>query len=660
MIKFTYSVKTWGIYKMKKQILFLTALFTLAYSFAQVRLPKLISDGMILQRDAKIKVWGWASKNEKITVTFNKRVYKTQADVNGEWAIWLSPVKAGGPYAMNIKASNTIAINDILAGDVWLCSGQSNMEYQLGYDDATYAREMAEVNYPQIRQFKVPNRPLLDAPNNEMAGGAWKTANPKDIAPFTAVGYFFAKNLYEKYHVPIGLINSSVGGTPIEAWISEEGLKEFPSIISTVEKNKDTSYINSMRRGGGFPRQQPQQTITDKGLMGPITWFDPAYVPNGWSAITVPSFWEDQGVKDVDGNVWFRKEVEVPASMIGKPARVYLGRIIDADVLYINGKQIGRTGSLYTERRYTIPVDILKAGKNLFVVKITNNSGKGGFVPDKPYYLFSGNDTVSLEGRWQYKVGEVFVPRTANGNGAGFVSAQNSPTALYNGMIAPVINYTIKGFLWYQGESNITRAKEYAALQKAEINDWRKKWSLGDLPFLFVQLPNYGDHTYLPAESSWAQLRESQFKALALPNTGMAVTIDIGEWNDIHPWNKHEPGRRLALLAEKIVYGENIIATGPLYQSHKTEGHKIIIAFTNTGSGLTTNNGEAPAEFAIAGKDKKFVWAKTKIDGDKVIVWNDDIAEPMYVRYAWAESPPYPNLYNKEGLPASPFRTDDF
>jgi sialate O-acetylesterase len=227
-------------------------------------------------------------------------------------------------------------------------------------------------------------------------------------------------------------------------------------------------------------------------------------------------------------------------------------------------------------------------------------------------------------------------------------------------MIAPVINYTIKGFLWYQGESNITRAAEYAQLQPAQINDWRKKWNIGNLPFLLVQLPNYQDYTYLPVESSWALFRESQFKALSLPNTGMAVTIDIGEWNDIHPWNKHDVGARLALAAEKIAYGENIVYSGPLYQSSKVDGNKIIVSFTNVGSGLTTNDGEELNEFAIAGADKKFVWAKAKIEGDKVVVWSDEVTNPMYVRYAWADSPPYPNLNNKEGLPASPFRTDNF
>ena len=643
----------------KAGVLFFLCFLMVATSFSQVKLPQIIKDSMVLQRDAKIKVWGWAARDERVKISFNKKNYDTKADADGKWSVLLNPMKAGGPYTMDITASNKIILKDILIGDVWLVSGQSNMEYQLGYDDATYAKEMEEVNYPQIRQFKVPIRPLLDGPKDDLTGGAWRWANPKDIRAFSAVAYFFAKNLYAKYHTPIGIINSSVGGTPLEAWTSEEGLKEFPSIISTVQKNKDTAYINSLRRpGGGFPRQQAQST-QDKGTNGPIPWYDVTYIPKGWKPITVPAFWEDQGVKDLNGVVWYRKEIDVPASMVGKPARVYLGRIIDADVLYINGKQVGRTGGLYTERRYNIPADLLKAGRNLVVARITNNSGKGGFVPDKPYYLFSGGDTVSLVGAWQYKVGEVFAPRTAPGGGGG-VSAQNSPTALYNGMIAPVINYTIKGFLWYQGESNITRAAEYAQLQPAQINDWRKKWNIGNLPFLLVQLPNYQDYTYLPVESSWALFRESQFKALSLPNTGMAVTIDIGEWNDIHPWNKHDVGARLALAAEKIAYGENIVYSGPLYQSSKVDGNKIIVSFTNVGSGLTTNDGEELNEFAIAGADKKFVWAKAKIEGDKVVVWSDEVTNPMYVRYAWADSPPYPNLNNKEGLPASPFRTDNF
>jgi sialate O-acetylesterase len=278
-------------------------------------------------------------------------------------------------------------------------------------------------------------------------------------------------------------------------------------------------------------------------------------------------------------------------------------------------------------------------------------------VPDKPYCIFAGNDTVDLKGTWQYKVGEVFVPRS--GSGGGGIAAQNQPAALYNAMAAPVINYTIKGFVWYQGESNSSRAAEYEKLQPALINDWRSKWQQGELPFLYVQLPGFMDYNYIPSESQWAALREAQLKSLSVANTAMAVAIDLGEWNDIHPDNKKTVGERLALAAFKIANGENIIHSGPTYQSHAIEGNKIIISFSNTGSGLITNDGEALSEFAIAGADKKFVWAKAKIEGDKIIVWSDAVTNPVYVRYAWADNPVNPNLYNKEGLPASPFQVLD-
>lgn len=343
--------------------------------------------------------------------------------------------------------------------------------------------------------------------------------------------------------------------------------------------------------------------------------------------------------------------------MAGKPAKVFLGRIVDADELYINGKQVGHTTYQYPQRRYNVPADLLKTGKNVFTVRVTNTNGKGGFVPDKPYCIFSGADTIDLKGYWEYKVGVVFPP--ASGGGPGGISAQNQPAALYNAMVAPEINYTIKGFCWYQGEADTWQPKHYEKLMAALINDWRNKWQQGTLPFLFVQLPGFMEYNYLPSESNWAGLRESQLKSLAVPNTGMAVAIDLGEWNDIHPDNKKDVGERLALAALKLAYKEDLVYSGPLYESSTIEGKKIVISFTNTGSGLMTNDSEAPSSFAIAGEDKKFVWASAKIEGNKVVVWNDAVANPKYVRYAWADNPLDPNLFNKEGLPASPFRTDN-
>jgi sialate O-acetylesterase len=631
-----------------------------ASSFCQVKLPRLVRDSMVLQRDMKINIWGWASKGEKVTVKFNSKTYKTKTAGDGKWLVQLSPMKTGGPYTMTISGKNKITLHDILIGDVWFCSGQSNMVHQMKLHSVKYPEEIANANYPEIRQFWIPTLTSLDQPLDTLPTGYWKSANPENVLEFSAVAYFFAKDLYKKYHVPIGIINASVGGTPIEAWMSADGLKEFPSIEKTIERNKDTAFINSFSRQR-FANAQNAPKPVDKGLTGSIPWYDPSYVPKEWRQIGVPGYWEDQGLKDLNGVVWYRKEIDVPQSMIGKPAKVFLGRIVDADVLYINGQQVGNTTYQYPQRRYAVAADLLKAGKNLFVVRVTNNLGKGGFVPDKPYSLIAGNDTVDLKGYWQYKVGEVFVPHRAFG---GF-SPQIAPTALYNAMVAPAINYNVKGFVWYQGESNEDNAAAYAKLQPAMIADWRNKWNEGNIPFLYVQLPGFGDYNYLPSESQWALLREGQLQSLSVPNTAMAVAIDLGEWNDIHPDRKKDVGDRLALAAEKIAYGEDIVYSGPLFQSSTTDGNKIIVSFTNVGSGLIANDEEELQEFAIAGANKKFVWANAKIvpgtrggADDKVVVWSDEINEPKYVRYAWADDPVNPNLYNKEGLPASPFRTD--
>lgn len=627
---------------------------------AQVKLPRMVSDSMVLQRDVPLTIWGWASAREKVTITFNNKKYRTRADNKGNWMVKMDPIKQGGPFTMKIDASNHLLLKDILVGDVWFCSGQSNMVHQLNIHDVTYADEIANANYPEIRQFLIPTLTSLEGPQEELPSGSWRPAVKEELRPFSAVAYFMAKQLYQKYQVPIGIINASVGGTPIEAWISEEGFKSFPAILNTIAKNKDTAYLNGLTRralpgGNNGPRSLPE----DKGITGAKPWYALDYIPKGWRNIAIPGYWEDQGIKNLDGVVWYRKEIDVPASMTGKPARVFLGRIVDADVLYINGKQVGNTTYQYPQRRYSVPANMLVPGKNVFVIKVTNSSGKGGFVPDKPYYLFSGEDTIDLKGYWQYKVGLVYDRRGGGGFGGGGINAQNQPAALYNAMVAPVINYAIKGLVWYQGESNAGRPQEYEGFQKALIADWRSKWQQGNIPFLYVQLPNFMEVNYLPEESNWAQLREAQLKVLSVPNTAMVVAIDVGEWNDIHPDNKKDVGERLALAAKKIAYGEDLVASGPIYESASIQGDKIVVSFRYTGSGLITNDGEALSNFAIAGADKKFVWANAKIEGDKVIVWSDEVKAPQYVRYAWADNPDNPNLYNREGLPASPFRTDN-
>ncbi|MDQ1085568.1 sialate O-acetylesterase [Siphonobacter sp. SORGH_AS_1065] len=638
---------------MKKSAFLFYFLVLIGFSLsAQVRLPKFISDGMILQRDTPLTIWGWANPGEKVTVRFQNKTYKTTTSSNRKWQISLPALPAGGPFQMEIAGSNRITIQDILLGDVWFCSGQSNMVHQLNIHDVTYAQEIKTANYPQIRQFWVPTLTNLESPQAELPQGQWKAAVGEDVRPFSAVAYFFAKTLHEKYKVPIGIINASVGGTPIEAWMSEEGLRNFPDAVATLQKNKDTAYVQSLMR-----RVTTPQAPTDAGLEASPKWYEVNDSSKGWRPINVPGYWEDQGVKDLNGIVWYLRELELPATMVGKAAKVFLGRIVDADELYINGILIAKTAYQYPQRRYPVPANILKAGKNTIVVRVTNTGGKGGFVPDKPYCLFAGTDTVDLKGTWQYNVGSVFKPQP-RGEFQGGLNAQNQPTALFNAMVAPFIPYAIKGFCWYQGESNAGQPQAYAQLLPALIQDWRRLWQQESLPFLYVQLPGYMDYQYLPGESNWALMREAQLKALSVPNTAMAVAIDLGEWNDIHPDNKKDVGERLARTALKTVYHENIVASGPLFQSTTIQGNKIKLSFTNVGSGLQAIDGEPLGDFAIAGSDKKFVWAQARIEGDQVVVWSDEVPNPQYVRYAWADNPVHANLYNKEGLPASPFRTD--
>jgi sialate O-acetylesterase len=339
--------------------------------------------------------------------------------------------------------------------------------------------------------------------------------------------------------------------------------------------------------------------------------------------------------------------------MAGQQAKLILGRIVDADSVFVNGVFVGTTGYQYPPRRYDIPSNVLKEGGNTVVVRVISTIGKGGFVLDKPYELVSGGQTIDLKGDWQYRLGATMDPLASQ------TFVRWKPVGLYNAMISPLLNYSIKGAIWYQGESNAERPLEYRELFSALICDWRKKWSQGDFPFLFVQLPNFMERIEQPSESNWALLREAQLKTLSLPQTGMAVTIDIGEWNDVHPLNKKDVGKRLALAAQRVAYGDDtIVYSGPIYHSMKIEGNKIVVTFTNTGSGLVAGSGELKY-FAIAGIDRRFVWAKAKIENNRVVVWSEEVPNPVAVRYAWADNPEGANLYNAEGLPASPFRTDE-
>lgn len=638
---------------MMKLFFSLYCLLAFIVTSAQVKLPRLISDSMILQRDADVKIWGWAAVDEKITVKFHNKTYSTKTGKDSKWLITLSPMHAGGPHDMQIDGSNQVTIKNILIGDVWVCSGQSNMELPMERLKDKYPAIISSANNSNIRQFDVSTNYNFHAAQQDLPSGNWETATAESVLHFTAVGYFFAKALYEKYHIPIGLIKSAVGGSPAEAWLSAEALKQFPTYQLKAVTLKNDAYVDSIKKSDKADSDAWYNNIwqNDAGLHGEKKWFDTSYNAAAWGKVEEPSDWKDAGI-ETNGVVWFRKTFHVPSNMLNKPVRLFLGTIVDRDSVYINGIFTGATQYRYPPRKYVLPAGLLKEGENVLVVRVINYAGMGGFTKDKPYKLFTGNDTIHLEGTWQYKLGATSAPIPIA------TTFNYMPGGLFNAMMAPLTNYSIKGVIWYQGESNTSRAEEYHQLFSALIKDWRQQWKQGNFPFLYVQLANFMKINEQPSQSDWAALREAQFKTLAVPNTGMAVTTDLGEWNDIHPLNKEDVGKRLALAAGKIAYYEkHTVYSGPLYKSMKIEGNKIIIRFVNVGSGLMAKDGDLKY-FSIAGDDKNFVWAKAVIKNNTVVVWNDAIKNPVAVRYAWADNPEGANLYNKEGLPASAFTTD--
>ena len=620
---------------------------------SQIKLPRLISNGIVLQRNEKVKIWGWASPKEKIKLEFKSKTYSTQADQNGNWTIVLPSQKAGGPYEMTLKASNEIKIQDILFGDVWICSGQSNMELPMERVKEKYAEVIKNSKNDNIRQFLVPDKYDFKKPQTDLDSGDWIASNPETVLNFSAVAYFFAKEIYEKYRVPIGLINTALGGSPVESWMSEEALATFPKPLEELQKFKNDERIKQIETSDKKRNDDWYALINanDKGLEDKNSqWNQTNINDTDWSKMQIPGYWADQSIGKVNGAVWFRKEIEVPKSMVGKPAKLFMGRIVDQDFVYVNGEFVGTTGYQYPPRRYDVKPTILKEGKNTIAIRVINNIGSGGFVLDKPYYLAVGNDTIDLKGEWKYKLGTQMKPL----QGSTFIRWK--PVGLYNAMIAPLLNLKIKGVLWYQGEANTYNAKEYAQTFPAMINNWRAKWGQGNFPFLFVQLANFMEDYPEPRESNWAALRQSQLETLGVPNTGMAVTIDVGEWNDIHPLNKEAVGHRLALLASKMTYGATEISgSSPMPSGSVFEKDKAIVSFANVGSGLMIKNGTELKSFAISNDGVNFVWANAKIMGDKVEVWNEKISNPTVVRYAWDNNPAAANLFSKEGLPATPF-----
>jgi sialate O-acetylesterase len=621
----------------------------------QLCLHTMVSDGMVLQRNADVKIWGWAGQGNKVSVRFLDSFYATVADSNGEWTVALKTHEAGGPYEMEVISDKVIVLHDILIGDVWVCGGQSNMQLPMERVKDKYADAVANDENPLIRQFIVPEHYEFKTPCKNTEVSKWESVSHDTILDFSAVGYFFAKQLYEKYSVPIGLIKTAIGGSHIEAWMSRDSLKEFPEMLKIADQFSDDRYVKCLTQSEDDREKQWYDTLNknDQGLhSGELPWYDEKYDDSKWPSMQIPSYWTDEGLEIENGAFWFRKEITLKASLAGLPARIFMGRIVDADYVYINGTLVGTTSYQYPPRKYDIPAGLLKEGKNTIAVRVISNRGKGGFITEKPYQLRFKDQFIDLSGKWKYHAGA----------SARMLCERNflhdKPVGLFNGMLSPILNYSIKGVIWYQGESNTPHPENYEELFAGMINEWRKQWKKDDLPFLYVQLPNYLERENPQAIGKWPLLREAQLKTLKVPHTAMIVTIDIGEWNDLHPLNKLDLAKRLALAARKLAYGdESAVPMGPIYRSMEIQGNKAILNFTNIGTGLVSKGCEKLNNFEIAGENGIFYSADAYIENNQAAVSCEQISLPVAVRYAWSDSPKNINFYNKEGLPASPFRT---
>jgi len=618
---------------------------------AEVKLADIFSDNMVLQRNLNVKVWGSADPGEKVSLRFNGQKLRTKADKTGEWSMLLKPMQAGGPFEMTIKGKNEVVLKNILIGDVWVCSGQSNMQWPVSKSNNA-EEEIKNANYPNIRLFEVP-RKVSNVPLDDIPNATWKQCSSETIKNFSAVGYYFGRDLQKEIDVPIGLIHTSWGGTCVETWTSKASITKLPKYKNFAERidKYDVStmaqkYEDDLKQAlGGFP---------EKEVGMDEEWMIPDTDRSDWLSMKLPALWENAGYNRLNGRVWFSFDFTLSEKELDS-AQLHLGKIHDSDITWVNGQKVGGMNwANLIERNYAVPADVLKVGKNNITVRVEDKYYKGGFASKADKLFFQiGEQKIPLSGEWQFKVDTVIPDFKPFPN--------DTPSQLYNAMIHPLIPYGIKGVIWYQGESNTPRSKEYEITFPNMINNWREDWQQGDFPFLFVQLANFQAAATTPKEDAWAELRECQIKTLSLKNTGMAVTIDIGEAHDIHPKNKQDVGNRLMTSALKVAYGKDIVHSGPIYTSMQLDGNKAIISFDHIGSGLIVKNKHGYInEFEIAGADKLFHWAKAKLEGDKIIVWSDEVKSPVAVRFAWSINPAEFNLYNQEGLPASPFRTDDW
>ncbi len=629
-----------------------------------ITLLPLFTDNMVLQQKQDIPIWGKAEPGGEVSVTLLDQQKKGIVDEDGNWRVDLSPVNAGGPYELVISGEKTQRIKNVMVGEVWICSGQSNMEMPIGGVGKVnnYKEEIANSNYPNIRLLIV-EKIMATTPQEKLVSDGWEKCSPETTPNFSAVAYFFGRYLHKELNVPIGLIEAAYGGTLVEAWTSGVTLKkmpEFTDIVREIELDNTTDIerkIEAKRKLAEWP-DKIEEIMVNSGTLN-HGYQNSDYITKDWETMKLPTLWEANDIY-VDGVVWFSKDVNVPKSWDGEDLELRLGKINDYDITWFNGTRVGRGTDVLEQRVYKIPSSIVKSGKNRITVEVIDIGGAGGlYGPARMMKLSFKKGSISLVGNWKYKIDPNKIDTHKLPEKQDQNAGVNRPTVLFNGMINPLLPYGMRGVIWSQGASNAERAHQYRKLFTAMIKDWRRVWGQGDFPFLFAQFANYEKVELQSVESAWAELREAQAMALQLPNTGMAVTIDIGEAKDIHPKNKQDMGKRLALNALATVYGKDIPYSGPLYKSMKIEGNKIYLQFTNTDKGLRIKGGNKLKEFTIAGKDKKFVWAEAKIEGDKIVVSNVKIKNPVAVRYGWAANPQC-NLYNGADLPASPFRTDDW
>lgn len=627
---------------------------------ARVQLPTIFSDHMVLQRDKPIAVWGTATAGEKISIELNKQKMTVTANPLGEWKVQLNPEKAGGPFILLVKGENTIRIQDILMGDIWVCSGQSNMEMKIGSWGFihNYEAEIAAANYNHIRQFEVPLTTATSA-QSDTRGGEWLVCNPNNAAKFSAVAYFFARELHGVLNIPIGIVNTTWGGTNIETWISK----------TTFEKTSDFSYLMNGLKQINLneliiaKQNKYNQRITEikklQSTHGSDTtvWKQVDFNDQDWGSLKLPGIWEEQGLDYLDGEVWLRKTIELTHIDIAESAVLELAMIDDTDETFINGVKVGSTFSYNKKRAYPIPKGILKAGKNTIVIKVNDTGGGGGvYGKSADMQLLLGTQKIALAGNWKYTIGFIQEAKIS-------ADPNSFPSLLYNAMIHPLTYLGIKGVIWYQGEANTGRSYQYRTTFPLLINDWRAQWKQGDFPFYFAQLSSWhADYGNSNKGSGWAELREAQANTLSLKNTGMAVTIDVGDSADIHPKNKLDVGKRLAAIALNKTYHKKNTYSGPVLSTYTVNGNKIELTFKFATGGLLIKNEKKLLQgIEIAGSDQHFYPAEAMIIGaNKLVVFNKTVPAPVAVRYAWADDAGAANLFNKVGFPALPFRTDNW